>query len=210
MYVQCGPDAFHLNFPINWDSTADTAPLVVTMTRLWILADQLMDVNTKNAMVLEIYRMRYDLWRHPEHTGKAVEILYQNTPGPCGLRNLFVEALVYCHTKYPDLLNERPDVTKLVANMPLPNAFSRDIFASLMSRDSIGGVFEHGPPCTQCMGASESLHLHEERYQEKIIATEVKTPATSSTLAGSEDADNHCDCCGRLGRREEHDWTGGW
>jgi hypothetical protein len=62
---------------------------------VYTLAEKLMDVNIKNIVVERFYEIRGRLWDPCLMACRAVQVIYDQTPDPCRLRQLVVDAAVY-------------------------------------------------------------------------------------------------------------------
>lgn len=161
------------------------------MVLIWVLADQLMDSRTKRFMVSQLYLLIDRLWEEPFFAIEAVRSIYQNTPGPCGIRDLFVDALVHFHENKnnppPEIFNQA-GLHSLSDAPEMPHVFLVDVVASLISRKSPDIMHSHGPPCSGlCSEGSREFHDYMEKYQIGL--------RNSAQSDSGEGIIRHCACC---------------
>ncbi|KAF1977100.1 hypothetical protein BU23DRAFT_565248 [Bimuria novae-zelandiae CBS 107.79] len=73
---------------------------IIAWASVYTLADKLIDMDIKNIVIKKFYEIRDDLWTACITAPQAVQITYDQTPGPCGMRQLFIDSAVY-HYKCP-------------------------------------------------------------------------------------------------------------
>jgi hypothetical protein len=194
------------------------------------VADKLMDVDIKNIVVGKFYEIRDELWNTCITTGEAVQIIYNQTPGSCGMRQLFVDAAVY-HYSLPRL--DKKDFSSAMASAP--REFLQDLALATVSKKA---EIECHPPRCACPDTAifsdylenylESKqtameHAQAEENEEGAIGKKAKNKDTTNR---KDDECSHGNCChcGKAGRggsiwtaivyedspRDDYDPAGDW
>lgn len=113
---------------------------MISWASVYILADKLMDVVVKNIVVRQCYEIRGKLWLIHMRAALAVQIIYEGTSGPCGMRQLFVDSAIYHYDYTTALKNAFSAAMKHV-----PREFLEDFtLATIAKKDR---VFKRVPLC---------------------------------------------------------------
>jgi hypothetical protein len=99
-----------------------------------------MDVDIKNIVVGKFYEIRSELWYTCITTSEAVQIIYDQTPGSCGMRQLFVDAAVY-HYGLPRL--DKKDFSSAMDSAP--REFLQDLALATVSKKA--EIERQSPKC---------------------------------------------------------------
>ncbi|KAJ4291018.1 hypothetical protein N0V90_010214 [Kalmusia sp. IMI 367209] len=143
----------------NWDNHYS----MVVWAQVFVLAEKLMDIGTKNIVIKEFFHMRDDLWEACITAGRAAQIIYDNTPGPCGLRQLFVDSAVYAyHCPHSDT-NDFLDAMKNA-----PREFLQDLALAVVTKKV--EVFDCEPLCS-CPNTNVFFDYAEKYFESKDVET---------------------------------------
>ncbi|KAF2443929.1 hypothetical protein P171DRAFT_444192 [Karstenula rhodostoma CBS 690.94] len=113
---------------------------ILSWASVYTLADKLMDADIKNVVIDKFYEIRSELWETCITTGEAVQVIYDQTPGPCGMRQLLVDAIVY---HYELSSWDRKDFSSAMA--AAPREFLEDLALVTVSKKD--KVVEREPSC---------------------------------------------------------------